>query len=87
MKITRVRAVQVHPVPERVQEPIGPFPEHLFDEPEIVADYHPEDDEAGADFQLGATAQNNYKPVKYYRCKSCHARVTEKELESHVCEE
>lgn len=87
MKITRVQAIQVHPVPQRVQEPIGPFPEHLFDEPEIVSDYQPEDDEGGADFQLGATAQNNYRPVKTYRCRTCHAKVAAQYLETHVCEE
>lgn len=87
MKITRVRAIQVHPVPERVQEPIGPFPEHLFDEPEIVSDYRSEDDEGGGDFQLGATAQNNYKPTKNYRCRTCHAKVTEQELSTHACED
>lgn len=87
MKITRVRAVQAHPVPERVHEPRGPFPDHIFDEPEIVTEYDSEDDEAGINFEPGATAQNNYKPTKYYRCRTCHARVSDKEIEAHTCEE
>lgn len=62
MKITRVKAVQAHPVPDKVHSPRGPFPRHLFREPEIVNDYSPEDDETGSSFPLGATAQNNFKP-------------------------
>lgn len=87
MKITRVKAVQAHPVPSRVHEPRGPFPDHIFDEPEIVSDYTSEDDEAGINFEPGATAQNNYSPVKYYRCKACHARVASNDLELHACED
>lgn len=87
MKITRVQAVQAHPVPKRVHEPRGPFPDHLFDEPEIVDRYPVEQDENGGEYALGATAQNNYKPVKYYRCKTCDARVSGTHLEAHVCEE
>jgi hypothetical protein len=87
VKITRVQAIQAHPVPSRVYEPRGPFPEHLFDEPEINSDYLSEDDEAGAGFEPGATAQNNYKPVKHYRCKGCRLRLTAVELDTHICEE
>lgn len=64
MKITRVKAVQVHPVPKRVHEPRGPFPDHIFDEPEINNDYEQEAPETGTNFEMGATAQNNYKPVR-----------------------
>ena len=87
MKITRVKAVQAHPVPDRVHEPRGPFPDHIFDEPEINTEYSSEDDEAGINFEPGATAQNNYKPVKYYRCKTCQVRVTYEGTETHVCED
>lgn len=87
MKITRVRAVQAHPVPDKVHEPRGPFPDHLFDEPEINTEYESEYDEAGAEYELGATAQNNYKPVKHFRCRTCHARVVSTDLDIHTCEE
>jgi uncharacterized protein YlaI len=87
MKITRVKAVQAHPVPSAVYEPRGPFPAHIFEEPEIVTDYVVEDDEHGGNFEPGATSQNNYKPVKYYRCKTCRARVDEAHLSAHTCEE
>lgn len=86
MKITRINAVQAHPVPKRVHEPRGPFPDNLFDEPEIVTSYSVENDEHGENFEPGATAQNNYRPPKFYRCKSCKAKVSEVELSAHDCE-
>jgi len=87
MRIIRHQAIQVHSVPNRVYDAKGPFPDELFDEPEIIYDYPEESGEDGADFELGATAQNNFKPAKYYRCRHCNARVTELELETHVCED
>lgn len=87
MRVTRKKAVQVHAVPDRVMDPIGPFPRELFKEPKIVDDYAPQYAEDGADFPLGATAQNNYKPPKHLRCGYCLARVLETETEQHVCEE
>lgn len=87
MKVTRVKAIQAHPVPDRVHEPRGPFPDHLFDEPEVQSEYESEYDEAGVNFEPGATAQNNYRPVKYYRCRNCHARVSQLNLDTHTCEE
>lgn len=87
MKITRVKAIQVHPVPEKVHSPRGPFPPELFREPEIVKDYLSEEDETGNNTPLGATAQNNFKPPKYLRCRVCHTRVLETETELHECPE
>jgi hypothetical protein len=87
MRVTRVRAIQVHPIPERMENPQGPFPRDLFREPEIVSDYEPQYNEDGLGFEPGSTSQNNYKPLKYLRCKACLERVLETETESHVCEE
>jgi len=81
MRIIRQKAVQAHPIPKRVHAPHGPFPEELFDEPEIAYDTPLDGDE----FEDGATAQNNFKPVKHYICKHCGERVTEDEIETHVC--
>jgi hypothetical protein len=85
MRITRKAAVQVHPVPDHIVDPVGPFPSSLFKEPEIVDNYAPQYSEDGSDFQLGSTAQNNFKPVKTLRCGSCLARVPENETSEHVC--
>mgnify|MGYP000187321295 CR=1 FL=1 len=87
MKIVRVQAVQAHEVPKRVYEPRGPFPAEIFDEPEIVYDYQSEDDEGGSSLPEGATAQNNFKPIKYYRCVYCHTRVADYEIDEHDCED
>ena len=87
MKVTRFQAVQVHPIPDKMENPRGPFPKELFKESEIVSDYEPSYAEDGGGFSLGGTAQNNYSPPKVLRCGSCFARVLETETESHVCEE
>jgi hypothetical protein len=86
MRITRIKAVQAHPVPDSVRHPRGPFPRELFAEPEIVVEYSSEQDESGREFDVGATAQNNYQPPKYYYCKYCHERVVEFDLDLHECD-
>ena len=87
MKITRVKAIQAHPVPEKAYQAKGPFPDHLFRESKIVFDYESENDENGNNFPLGATAQNNFKPPRYLRCKSCLTRVIEEDALLHKCGE
>jgi hypothetical protein len=87
MRVTRKAAVQIHAVPDHVMDPVGPFPRDLFREPEIVDNYIPQYGEDGGDFPMGATAQNNYKPIRVLRCGVCLVRVPENETELHVCEE
>ena len=87
MKTTRVKAKQAHPVPNKVTNPTGPFPRELFKESKIVDDYHPALNEDGMDFEYGATAQNNFKPPHYLRCKSCLTRVIEEDAHLHKCDE
>jgi hypothetical protein len=87
MRVTKHQAVQVHPVPSHIMDPVGPFPRELFREPEIVDDYEPQLAEDGGGFPLGSTAQNNFKPVKHLRCSQCFARVLETETQNHICEE
>jgi hypothetical protein len=60
---------------------------HPAAQPEIIYDYAPEANEDGSGFELGATAQNDFKPEKYYRCKYCNFRVAEHEIEEHECED
>jgi len=86
VRVTRHQAKQVHPVPDRMIEPRGPFPRELFDEPTIVYDT-PAFNEDGLDFPLGATVQNNYSPPKYLRCGVCLSRVLETDTDKHICEE
>lgn len=87
MRVTKHQAVQVHPVPSHIMDPVGPFPRELFREADIVDDYEPQLAEDGAGFALGSTAQNNFRPVKHLRCSNCLARVPETETQHHVCEE
>ena len=87
MKIFREQAKQAHPVPSRVMAPRGPFPDHLFDEPDIVDDYMPAMSEDGSEFPVGATAQNNFKPIKWVYCGSCYEKVKASETAAHICEE
>ena len=85
MRVTRHTAVQVHPVPDKLTSPKGPFPSDLFREPEIVNNY--DTSEFGGDIPLGGTSQNNFKPPRALRCGSCLVRVMENETSTHICEE
>lgn len=87
MKIINKQAVQVHPVPQHITEPYGPFPSEVLKEPEVIYEYTPALSEDGSDFAPGATAQNNFNPPRYLRCRVCMVRVLEDETESHVCED
>jgi len=53
--------------------------------PEVIYDYEQAYAEDGSNFELGATAQNNFEPPKWYRCYDCHERVREDEIEQHDC--
>ena len=87
MRTTRVKAVQVHPVPSSVTSPSGPFPRELFREPKIVTEYESEYAEDGANFPTGATAQNNYRVTKVLICANCEERVLETKTGDHICKE
>ena len=56
-------------------------------QPQIITEYESEQAADGANFPLGATAQNNFRPEKMYRCRHCDARVAEHELEEHECDD
>ena len=85
--IRTVATYQGHPVPDRITRPRGPFPPELFINEPTVYEYEQAYPEDGSDFQEGATAQNNFVPLKWYRCYDCHERVREDELDDHECEE
>lgn len=56
-------------------------------QPEIITEYQPENAEDGAGFEPGATAQNNFRPERRFRCRHCHAVVMEFDLDDHECGE
>lgn len=79
VRVERKKAVQTHPVPTRVTQPQGPFPQEMFDEPEII------DGVEIDEFLPGATVQNNFKPERQLRCARCQSRVKESETGNHIC--
>jgi hypothetical protein len=85
--IRHVATFQGHPVPDRVIRPQGPFPAELFRQEPINYEYEQAYAEDGSNFELGATAQNNFEPPSWLRCYDCHARVREDETEQHECDE
>jgi hypothetical protein len=85
--IRTIYPYQGHPVPQHAHMPVGPFPRELFAQGPINYDYEQAYAEDGENFEPGATAQNNFIPLKWYRCYDCHERVREDELDDHECEE
>lgn len=85
MRIERIVTRQGHPVPETAHQPRGPFPPELFKSPEIISDYVPQPD-GGVDVPVGGTAQNNFQPSRWFRCKLCAEHLREAEVMDHDCE-
>lgn len=85
MKITRVKALQPHPVPLTATEPKGPFPPELFNEMRSITDYEPAYAEDGSGFPKGSTAQNNFSEVKTLICGSCFTKVLSSQTKEHSC--
>ena len=87
MKVTRVKAVQAHPVPSKVTSPKGPFPPELFRESKIVTEYESVDPEDGHNFSIGSTSQNNFEGLRTLICSECDDRVLENRTGDHTCKE
>jgi len=81
MRIQRIITKQGHPVPKTAGHAKGPFPPELFQRPEVVDDYIPADETTP-----GATAQNNYKEPRAFKCKFCNEIMYEHKTMDHMCE-
>jgi len=81
MRIQRIETKQGHPVPKSAHHPRGPFPAEMMQKPEIIVDYVPEDNE----IPIGATAQNDYREPKVFKCKFCLNLVYEHQIPDHYC--
>lgn len=79
MRVIRRAAYQAHAVPSTAGYPRGPFNPEILAKPEIVHE-DPVDD-----MPYGATAQNDYRGVPLYECRSCGDIVTEDDLNGHIC--
>lgn len=86
-RVTVIPTYQGHYVPPRPHAPRGPFPPDLFVKPGVETDYVPQSDSGEADLPPGATAQNGFREVKYYRCRMCESVVRDVDLDDHVCPE
>lgn len=87
MRIERIATRQGHPVPDTAHSPKGPFPPELFETPKVVTEYLPQPDGGGEEIPVGATAQNDFKPLKWFRCKICTEVIAEHEISDHPCKE
>ena len=86
MRIVRVATKQGHSVPAAASPPRGPFPPELFQTAPVVTDYEPEPDGGGDPVPEDGTAQNGFRPTKWYRCRLCMDAVAERDLDTHWCE-
>lgn len=82
MRVLRRQAYQAHAVPKTAGYPKGPFSAEILAAPvvsrEEVLDDNP--------FPPGATAQNQFRGIKHYRCRMCHEVLLEEQLDGHICE-
>lgn len=86
MRVISVATKQGHSVPATAVRPRGPFPPELFARPQVVVDYEPQPDGGGDPVPEDGTAQNGFRAVRWFRCRSCEAAVPENELDTHACE-
>lgn len=84
-RITRIPTKQGHPVPSRVMPKQGPFPNELYASAPVNTEYEKISGNGGPEIPLGSTAQNNFKPLKWFRCNLCNDVVKESDLSNHVC--
>lgn len=84
-KIERVATKQGHPVPAAAHAPRGPFPPELLQHEPVIWDYTPQAENGGVEEPEGGTAQNNFRPMRYFRCRDCEAIVSETEMAVHEC--
>lgn len=79
-RVTRGQAIQTHYTPLRAYYARGPFDDEMLAKPVVVMPEEPEE-------EFGGTAQNNFTPIRYFRCKFCDEVVAEKDLEAHDCDD
>lgn len=65
----------------------GPFPRDIFTHPPVVTDYEQISGNGGPEIPFGSTAQNNFKPLKWFRCKLCNETIKQSDLNNHRCTE
>jgi len=87
MRVERIITKQAHPVPSQVRPPQGPFPPEVLAQPKIIREHPRQADDGNVADSVDGTAQNNFKPTRWFRCNECTMLVSEAQLETHICEE
>ena len=83
MRVIRKPAYQGHAIPTRAGYARNPFEAEVLAQPTIVTD----DNDPDVLYPPGATAQNDYRGLQFYRCRECGMTVSEDDLDNHVCED
>jgi len=83
-RITRIQTKQGHPIPSTSIQ-VGPFPPELYRSYPVVENYNQISGNGGPEIPEGGTAQNGFKPLKWFKCRLCEGYVNERELSDHVC--
>jgi hypothetical protein len=86
-RITRIQTKQGHPVPRTALPPRGPFPSELYTSQPVVETYVGISGNGSPEVPAEGTAQNNFTPYKWYRCKLCSELVRQDALADHICNE
>lgn len=84
-RITRIQTKQGHPVPKTAGGARGPFPPELYRSLPVVEQYEQRSGNGGPEVPVEGTAQNNFRPWRWFKCKSCEAFVHEPDLYEHKC--
>jgi len=82
MRIQRIITKQGHPVPKSAGPAKGPFPAELYQRSEVITEYQSAED----DVPTGATAQNNFREPKSFKCRYCEEVMYEHKTFDHICE-
>jgi hypothetical protein len=84
-RITRIQTKQGHPVPTTAGGARGPFPPELYRSLPVVEEYEQRSGNGGPEIPVEGTAQNNFRPYKWFKCRKCQALVHEPDLNIHQC--
>ena len=86
-RITRIQTKQGHPVPQTALPARGPFPSELYTSQPVIEHYESRSGNGGPEVPVEGTAQNNFTPFKWFKCKLCAELVRQDNLAQHVCKE
>jgi hypothetical protein len=84
-RIQRIQTKQGHPLPKTAGYAQGPFPPELYRSQPVIEEYESITGNGGPEIPEGGTPQNNFQPLKWFKCKYCDDTIAENKLASHIC--